>query len=174
MSKKIGSVALIGVFAITALGLCSGTVRAEGKITNFDAYSCKEHEGGLWQQLPDGTWASPNDPINTCLTGGMPASWLASSTVNGWNASGANYNFPYLQQSPNYQWGTNYPGGYTNYQSWLTNCVLMESILPRPECQTFSRLYQNYPTYQTSQTSSQTTKVLRGLMLGYVLNQMFN
>jgi len=171
MSKRIGSVTLTGVFVITVLVFAVGTAHAADKITNFDVYSCKEHEGGLWQQLPDGTWASPNDPINTCLTGGIPASWLTNPTRNGWLGSGTNYNFPYLQQSPYYQWGTNYPGGYTNYQSWLTNCVLMDSLVARPECQLFPRLYQTYPTYQTS---SKTTKILRGLMLGYVLNQAFN
>ncbi|MDH4358723.1 MAG: hypothetical protein OEV37_02110 [Candidatus Berkelbacteria bacterium] len=109
-----------------------------GSLTKYAPGTCIEHEGGQWQQLPDGTWAPPGDPLNTCALG-VPNSWIGNPYYDPWYRAGFEQNMPYWDRMSQYPWGDNYPGGYDNNQDWLTNCVLMRSILPRPECQAFPR-----------------------------------
>lgn len=169
-------------------------------VTNFPVGTCKENSGGLWQQLADGTWAPPADPLNTCLTGGVMTGYTGNTLFDPWYRQGLNQNqnaTAFVNQTGYYPWGTNYPGGYTNTNSWLTNCVVMESILPRPECQGFPRagyfwpinqpwgsytgqdgVYASYTTNSSGVSSTQVAasggigNVIMGALLGYGLNQL--
>ena len=170
------------------------------EFTNYPVGECKENGGGLWMQLPDGTWAAPDDSLNLCQkqtsSNGLPSlpSWYQDS----WQGNGLDPTFPwsYINPTQQYQWGTNYPGGYSDYNDWFTKCVLMESFMPRPECQQFGRAGYNWPIsqpwgYYNNQSdylmanqentpySSHTYisaegkvgQILAGVLLGYGLNQ---
>lgn len=171
--------------------------------TNFAVGTCKKIDGGYWQQLADGTWAPPNDDLNTCESGGVASGYTGSALYDPWSRVGINTTqnaySNYLSSSQYYPWGTNYPGGYTNTSDWITNCVLIQSLLPRSECQAYPRtgyfwqidqpwgsysgsdgVYANVTT--DSSGTSQTTisaggswkSVLMGVLLGYGLNQILN
>lgn len=99
---------------------------------------CVEMLGGLWQQLSDGTWAEPNDRINTCKSGGnsgfnfgmIPGGLGGNSTLSGIAALLALNN------------SSNNIGNMTQAQ-WFQNCVLTQSIIARPECQGLSAILGN-------------------------------
>jgi hypothetical protein len=116
-------------------------------ITNFKVGTCKKLDNGYWMQLADGTWADPNSALNLCGTNGRATNWLNSSLYNSWLRSGigqngSTYSTTGLLQNNGYT-TSNY-GQFSSYQDWYTNCVLMESIYPRPECQ--ATPYQGYYT----------------------------
>lgn len=168
--------------------------------TNYPVGACKQNNGGLWQQLADGTWAPPGDPLNTCLTGGVVSGYTGSSLYDPWSRTGINQDTGVLsaiQPVSSYPWGTNYPGGYDNYNSWFYHCVVVESFAPRPECQAFPRSsyfwnvdqpwgsYEQQEgmsaSYYTSSSGETATHVsatgglgnfVMGALVGYGLNQL--
>lgn len=100
-------------------------------ITKYPEGTCMDNGGnGLWQQNADGTWSPPNDEWNRCQ--------------NQWQNNGTNTNNSPWQRTDQYPWGTNYPGGYTNYNDYFINCVLAQSLVARPECQAFPRTGSTY------------------------------
>ncbi len=114
-------------------------------ITNFKVGTCKKLDNGYWMQLADGTWADPNSALNLCGTNGRAPNWLNSSLYNPWlrsgiGQSGSAYSTADFWQNNGYT-ASNY-GQFSSYQDWYKNCVIMESIYPRPECQ--STNYQGY------------------------------
>jgi hypothetical protein len=117
--------AILLVMPATAVFAQSAT---SGQLTNFPVGTCKEINGALWQQLSDGTWAAPGDKLNTCLTGGFPQNWLNNQQYN-----------PFWQT----QYNQNYGMQNMNQYQWFTQCVLTQSILPRPECQAYSGNWLN-------------------------------
>jgi hypothetical protein len=128
---------LIGAVLIPSVGFAQDT--GNGQLTKYPPGTCIDNQNGKWQQLADGTWAPPNDPLNTCATGGIPASWVGNSTYDPWARAGLGNQYPWYERTSQYPWGTNYPGGYENQSDWLTNCVLMQSLVQRPECAAFPR-----------------------------------
>lgn len=171
--------------------------------TNFAVGTCKENSGGDWQQLADGTWAPPGDPLNTCATGGTNAN-ISNSLLDPWYRQGLGSNTStgtfnqYLGQTGYNPWGANYPGNYENTDDWFTNCVLMQSLVARPECQLYPRNSYFYPVSQpwgsysgddslyasyTELNGGSATHVsasgklgdlVMGVLLGYGLNQILN
>lgn len=168
-------------------------------ITNFPVGACKDNEGGLWQQLADGTWAPPEDPLNTCQTGGVTAGYTGNPLFDPWARQGIYPNQgigTFANQAQYYPWGNNFPGGYSTTEEWFRNCVIMESLLPRPECQAFPRsgyfwpinqpwgsyagedgVYASYtdgPYGRSTHISGQGKlgNVLMGAIIGYGLNQL--
>lgn len=169
--------------------------------TNYAVGTCKKVDGGYWQQLADGTWAPPNDELNTCETGGVMSGYTGNTTYDPWARIGLTSNQTasnYLTPASYYTWGNNYPGGYTNTSDWITNCVLMQSLVARPECQAYPRTgyfwqidqpwgsYSGedgiYASVTTTSSGTQTSisaggslkNVLMGVLLGYGLNQILN
>ena len=108
------------------------------QLTKYEPGTCIENMGGKWQQLADGTWAPPNDPLNTCEFG-VPQSWVGNPAFDPWNRAGLDQQYPFGERMSQYPWGNNYPGGYENSSDWLTNCVLVQSLIQRPECQAYPR-----------------------------------
>lgn len=171
--------------------------------TNYPVGTCKNNNGGWWQQLADGTWAPPEDKLNTCLTGGVMAGYTGNPLFDPWSRQGLYPNqgaSAFVNPVGYYTWGTNYPGGYTDTNDWFRNCVLIESLFPRPECQAYPRagyFWDSYPTYQpwgsygnqegvqasytTGPYGSSThisangslAEIAGGILLGYGLNQLF-
>lgn len=187
---------------VCALGT-SGLVFAQtnsstGSITKYTPGQCVNNKGGLWQQISDGTWAPPGDKLNTCASG-VPNNWLSSYQYNGWLRSGIDqyqdnqgYTDPY-NRTNQYQWGNSYPGGYGNYSDYFKNCVLMQSILPRPECQGFPSYYNNnynndnanlfvrtrignnaYLTANVNTSSDKISSIAKTALLGWAISRLFN
>jgi hypothetical protein len=114
-------------------------------ITNFKVGTCKELDNGYWMQLADGTWADPNSALNLCSANGQITNWLNSNLYNPWLRSGIGQNdstFSTAGVLQNNGYKTSNFGSFSSYQDWYTNCVIMESIYPRPECQNSS--YNGY------------------------------
>jgi len=145
----------------------------DNSITNYTPGTCVVHEGAQWQQLADGTWAPPGDSLNTCATG-MPSNWLDNPQYNSWLKSGVDYNFPYLQQTGYSPWGTNYPTGTSSLQEYIVNCVIAQSIVARPECQTFPRLGNFFPNGDLSTNKNDLTSILKNLALGWFLGRILS
>ncbi|OQA52970.1 MAG: hypothetical protein BWY43_00258 [candidate division WS2 bacterium ADurb.Bin280] len=170
--------------------------------TNYEVGSCKENSGADWQQLADGTWAPPGDSLNTCQTGGL-GGLTSNSLLDPWYRQGLGNQTNtltggYLNQSGYYPWGTNYPGNYSDYNDWFKNCVLMQSLVARPECQIYPRsgyfwpinqpwgsysgddsLYASYSSYGDNSStyisaSGDLGDLILGALLGYGLNQILN
>lgn len=126
LMRKILTVLFLVVF-ITFPALTLARDLAQDEITNFPVGTCRNLFGnGDWQQMPDGTWAAPNDELNTCRANGMI-----------WN-----FNSPY---SP---WGNQ-----NQYNPQLANmdtakfflmCILLNSLLPQAQCQGYSPYAANY------------------------------
>lgn len=117
-------------------------------ITNYKVGTCKKLDNGYWMQLADGTWADPDSALNLCGTNGRATNWLNSTLYNSWLRSGigqssSTYSTNNLWQNNGYT-TTNY-GQFSSYNDWYINCVVMESIYPRPECQS-----SNYSGYYTN------------------------
>ncbi|MCX6809924.1 MAG: hypothetical protein NTZ65_04240 [Candidatus Berkelbacteria bacterium] len=111
---------LAALIIILSLTVPFSSVLADGKLTNFPVGSCKTINGGMWQQLSDGTWADPNDKINTCKLGG--AGGIGNQNYNAWTQAG------YTQNQL----------GNMTYQQWFNMCVLTQSLVARPECQNYN------------------------------------
>lgn len=118
-------------------------------LTKFWVGQCVSRDGETIQQLSDGTWAMPGDGLYTCNKRGLANNWAQDQSLNPWLNTGYDTNFPYLpSESRNYPWGTNYPGGYANDNDWLTNCVILNSIVYRPECNSYPKVWSNgTPSY---------------------------
>ena len=142
---KIINIALVVVLILPSFAFAQTSGYSEqilrGQKTNLTKYpvgACIDNEGGLWQQISDGTWAPPNDVLNTCRTQGMYQDWTHDPASNPWLRAGMDYNYPNFQRPGSYPYGLNYPGpngGYADYNSWFYNCVITQSFFPRPECQ---------------------------------------
>ena len=149
-SKQMLKKLIIGIITIATINLPlvafaqTDNSTAE-KLTKYKPGTCIDNEGGQWQQLADGTWAPPDDELNTCAYG-VPNSWIGDPQYDPWSRAGLNQNLSYLNRMPQYPWGTNYPGGYSDQSDWFRNCVLVQSIIQRPECQAFPR-YGNFMPY---------------------------
>lgn len=106
---------------------------------------CVNMLGGLWQQLSDGTWADPNDRINTCKSGGnsgfnfgmIPGNLGGVGSLLG-NSDGLSGIAGLLALNNN----SNNLGSLTQSQ-WIQNCILMQSIITRPECQGLNSMLGN-------------------------------
>gem|GEM_PF-1833237 len=163
--KKISTIYLI-LISISLVLVPFTVVRAQtnnpNSVTNYDVGQCVNNQGALWQQLADGSWAPSGDPLNFCETGGLPSNWQDSSGYNPWLKSGLDYKFPYTQNIGYYPWGTNYPGGYSNYNDYFLNCVLAQSIVSRPECQMFPRISDFYLNPYNSNNALTVGGVLNG------------
>lgn len=140
--KRFLPVILTAVFVLAFFSVA----KAQSNITKYPEGTCIENGGsGLWQQNADGTWSLPNDQWNRCMGQNVNAGFLNSySGFNQWLNNGFSSNYPQWQRTNQYPWGTNYPGGYTNYKDYFTNCVLAQSLVARPECQGFPRLGAGY------------------------------
>lgn len=151
-------------------------------LTKYPVGACVDNEGGLWQQISDGTWAPPNDILNTCRTQGMYQSWTNNPETNPWLRSGMGYDFPKYQLNPgSYPYGLNYPGpngGYMDYNEWFRRCVVMQTILPLPECQAFPSI-GNQTTISmqigagSSKKSSTFWKIALAVLTGHTLSRIF-
>lgn len=116
-------------------------------ITNYKVGTCKKLDNGYWMQLADGTWADPNSALNLCGANGRATNWLNSNLYNPWLRSGIGQEgsaFSTAGVLRNNGYTTSNFGDFSSYQEWYTNCVIMESIYPRPECQNSS--YSGYYT----------------------------
>ena len=110
--KKI----LIALFVI----LLPSVSLAQTSITVKPVGTCQQIQNGYWQQMPDGTWASPGDKLNTCTQNG-----------NVWN-----YGSQYGSLGSQSQY--NPALANMNTSQWLMTCVLLSSILPQSQCQGYN------------------------------------
>lgn len=106
------------------------SVSFAASITSYPVGTCKQIQGEYWQQMPDGTWASPGDNLNTCSENG-----------NIWNAtngliSGYGNQYSYNSQLANMGTG-----------EWLIMCLLINSLLPQSKCQGYNPMLGNYNNY---------------------------
>jgi len=123
---------------------------------------CVTMLGGKWQQLSDGTWAEPNDPINTCLSGGnagfnigmIPGSIANAGSLNGLTGIAA-----LLALNNN---STNL--GNLSSNEWFINCVLTQSIIARPECQGLNGVLANSGLYNNLGNTGLLGSVANGLL----------
>ncbi len=134
------------VLTVVLVSVSFSLAKAQSDVAKYPEGTCIKNDGnGLWQQNADGTWSLPNDPWNRCLNQNVNAGYLNSyPSLNGWQGNGFYSNYPQWQRTNQYPWGTDYPGGYTNYQDYFINCVLAQSLVARPECQGFPRLGSGY------------------------------
>lgn len=168
--KKIPKIFCLVLMATSLVLVPFVSVRAQtndpNSVTNYPVGACvKNPKGGniQWQQLADGSWAPSGDPLNFCETGGLPSNWLDSTQYNPWLRSGLDYEFPYTQNIGYYPWGTNYPGGYSNYNDYFLNCVLARTIVARPECQAFPRIGDFYLNPYNSTNSLTVAGTIEGI-----------
>lgn len=184
ISLVIASIVLI--MPVCAFAQTSGHSEQNlyGQKTNLTKYAvgaCIDNEGGLWQQISDGTWAPPNDILNTCRTQGMYQNWTYNPQTNPWLKSGIDYNYPNYQSNPSYYpYGTNYPGpngGYTDYNTWLSRCVVMQTILPLPECQAIPTIGNlssfNLQINSSNSKNNSTTNTILAILAGFALSKLF-
>jgi hypothetical protein len=127
--KRIFLIILTAVLLIMPATYVFAQSETSGKLTNFPVGTCKEINDVLWQQLSDGTWAPPEDKLNTCLTGGFPQNWINNPQYN-----------PFWQT----QYSQNYGMQNMDQRQWFLQCVLTQSIVPRPECQVYPGNWLNY------------------------------
>ena len=106
---------IITLFPLSALGQ---------DILNYPVGECKQIEGELYQQLSDGTWADPYDELNTCQRRQTVPSWTNDPQYNPWLRYGEASNHPYWDR-----------GHHMTQQEWFQRCVVMQTLLPLPECQ---------------------------------------
>jgi len=142
---------ILPVIFVTVLVLFSFSfARAQSSITKYPEGTCIENGNGLWQQNADGTWSPPNDEWNRCLNQNVNPGLIDTYPgLNQWLGNGFESSFPQYQRTSQYPWGTNYPGGYSDYNDYFINCVLAQSLVARPECQAFPRLGSTYPSNST-------------------------
>lgn len=153
IKKFVLVLASAGIILLPSAGLASSNLTnnpfiylgQKTSLTNYEVGTCKKHENGYWMQLADGTWAEPGSALNLCSSNGQLSSWLQATQLNPWLRSGLNtYNgTSYTSNYNNGRYG-NY-GNFSSYSDWYTNCVLMESLFPRPECQLGYSDYYSYP-----------------------------
>jgi len=95
-------------------------VFAQTNLTKYPVGTCRLIDGstGYYQQMSDGTWAGPNDRLNTCDS--LFGNGIFSNQM-GFNSELANM----------------------TQREWLLRCVLQNSLLPRPECQGYNPLTGN-------------------------------
>jgi hypothetical protein len=115
---------LIGLFIL----LLPGVSLASG-LTADPVGTCRQIKDGYWQQMPDGTWASPGDKLNTCAQNGFV-----------WNFN--NQNFPGAYAS-----GYNPTLANMSSSQFLVMCVLLSSLLPQSACQGFNPTLSGYGSY---------------------------
>jgi len=185
--KKISSFVLAGfiLFAPVLAFAVAPTHNEQdyyGRKTNLTKYNvgaCVNNEGGLWQQLSDGTWAPPNDVLNTCRSQGLYQNWTNNPQTNPWMKTGLDYAFPSYQRNTGYYpYGTNYPGpngGYSNYNDWYYRCVLLQSIIIDPNCQSFQTIGNatSFSINLGSGSSNNFGKTVVALLAGYTLASLF-
>lgn len=167
-------------FAQTSGHFEQGLYGQKTNLTKYNVGACVDNEGGKWQQISDGTWAPPNDILNTCRTQGMPQNWTYNPQTNPWLRTGLDYTYPNFQTNPSYYpYGTNYPGpngGYADYNSWFLNCVVSQSFLPRPECQGFPSIGRlssfNLQINSSNKKNSSVVGALLGFLAGYTLSRL--
>jgi hypothetical protein len=158
---------------------------AQSTANYYPVGTCMQAPGGsgFYQQLSDGTWAPPNDRLNTCQ-------------MNGFNQT----NIPGWSTLPN-QYQYNPTLGQMTPQQWYINCVLTQSLFPRPECQGFNPLLGglsnqtgwlggllNYPQFgrdylsisnsnsslyvDLTQSENKWKDILLGVGMGWLLNRL--
>lgn len=194
--KKISQIFYLVLIAASLIFVPFAVARAQtndpNSVTNYEVGKCVNNQGALWQQLADGSWAPSGDPLNFCETGGLPSNWQDSTQYNPWLRSGLDYQFPYTQNIGYYPWGTNYPGGYSNYQDYFMNCVIAQSIVSRPECQMFPRISDFYLNPYNSNNaltvggvlngqvvaaqiplSKKVSEIVKTVAMGWTLSQLF-
>lgn len=133
------------------------------KITNFTVGTCKTINGGLWQQLSDGTWADPNDSINTC-NGNSSLLGLGSSSLNLSNLSNLSGLTSLLSNNNASTLGT------TSQANWIRQCLLTQSILPQSQCQGLSYLLNSG---LLNNNSSSLSNLLAYAQLGTATNSFY-
>lgn len=122
----------LSAYADTGLSEASPTASNTAIVTPpHKVGECVSMLGGLWQQLSDGTWADPNDSINTCKKNQSGQ----SSTVSIINTLAGIAAMIALNKSA----GSLGMGGLSTSQ-WLTNCVLYQSMMVNPACQALGSL----------------------------------
>lgn len=162
--------------ALILIILPSTALAQTSQVASYPVGTCRQLEGktGFYQQLSDGTWAAPDDRLNTCNMSNLYGQ-------TGYGTYGQN------------------TLGQMSYQQWLQNCVLTQSFMPRPECQGMNALlgslnsatgqsFWNYPqlgrdyisitsgnvgvSIDLSDSKNKWTDILLGVGLGWVLNQV--
>lgn len=106
-------------------------------ITTNRVGTCKLINGGYWQQLSDGTWADPNDSINTCrrssLTGGLTGLYGNTGLGTGSLLGGTTL-------------------GTMTQEQWLINCMLKQTFVSLQQCQVGYSMYGNQLGYPYNYT----------------------
>jgi len=111
------------IFALLFVLLPVGAY-AQSSINKYPVGTCMQapEATGFYQQLSDGSWAAPDDKLNTCEKNGFNA-----GGVGGWSTWPNQY-----QYNPTL--------GQMTSQEWFNRCVLMNTLLPLPECQGYNPL----------------------------------